>query len=131
MTDRQDIIAGIRALADFLETHPHVPTGIILNTVFVTMDEARQIRKGIPGWAKTADGSYFRYIQAFAGQAPYPDVGCEVYVIKTEDTCRRVQTGTRHVDAVEAHDEPVYEWDCTPDPDDDPTPTSLPAASTG
>ena len=27
-------------------------------------------------------------------------------------TCKKVQTGTKHVDAVEAHDEPVFEYQC-------------------
>jgi len=27
--------------------------------------------------------------------------------------CTRVQVGTQHVEAQEAHDEPIYEYDCT------------------
>lgn len=27
-------------------------------------------------------------------------------------TCERIQVGTRHVDAIEAYEEPVYEWVC-------------------
>ena len=118
-TTRQDKINGIRALADFLEANPDVtlPYNVGIN-LFVEMAEARDIRKGTYGWRKEADGNYFQYIKDFCPElGKYNNVSLNVYVPKSEDTCKRVQTGTRTVEAVEAHEEPIYEWVCGPDAD--------------
>jgi hypothetical protein len=116
--DRAEMIAGLRAMADWLEAHPGVAVDrfspVTMNLFAETEDEARAVRAAAPGgWEKDAKGDYLTYARQFSGEGYRCVVEYQVHVNK-RSTCERVQVGTRHVEAVEAHDEPVYEWRCAP-----------------
>jgi hypothetical protein len=112
--ERQAKIDGLRALAGWLEANPEVPIPYAIDaTVFTDMAEARAIRKHAHGWSKGGSGDWLTYMLSFAGDG-YSGVGYHILVAKADASCRRVQKGVKHVEAVEAHDEPVYEWVCDP-----------------
>jgi len=107
---RARMVSGLRELADTLEQFPGLPVPFVSATVYTdSLDQARAARRGIHGWAKrnSAGSAYVTYEKMF-GQ-----VELGIYVSKS-GACERVQVGTTHVEAVEAHDEPVYEWRCEP-----------------
>lgn len=105
-------IAGIRALADFLEAHPEV---VFTGQTFLSYTD----RDGLVAAAKcgtwrkdyTSD-NFFTLDKNFGG-----GVHLHVYT-EREAVCRKVVTGTRIVDAepakpaVPAHEEPIEEWIC-------------------
>jgi hypothetical protein len=103
-------INGLRQLADFLERHPSVELPYTMGgAVFVELEEARAFMAAAPGgWAKDDAGNYWGYRKNFPGRVEY-----NVYVSR-EQLCQKVQIGTRHVDTVEAHEEPIYKWECAP-----------------
>lgn len=111
-------INAIHALAEWLSDHPNVPIQYGLTiTNYLDMESARDARRDSYGWDKTHDDYSFVYRQTFTDEdtAAWSAVRYEIRVAKSDATCKRVQTGTRHVDAVEAHDEPVYKWVCDGD----------------
>lgn len=126
---RQDVIADLRAFADALEsTSPTVfPTPYVsfslyskeeptednpYNTRHLDVEDARIAMANLPGhWSKYVNQDTLYYVKEFGRTLRY-------YLnIDRTATCRRVQVGTKHIEATEAHDEPVYEWVC-----DDPEP---------
>lgn len=109
-------INGLRKMADWLEANSDIPIPRALGgCVFLDMSEARDIRKTAHGWTKSTTEDYFQYTLRFAPDNPeFNGTNYIVYVQKSEQTCRRVQVGTKHVEAIEAHDVPVYEWQCEP-----------------
>jgi hypothetical protein len=116
--DRAEMIAGLRAMADWLEAHPGVAVDrfvpVSMTLFAASEDEARAIRAAAPGgWEKDAKGDYLSYARRFSGEGYRCVVEYEVHVNK-QTTCERVQVGVKHVEAVEAHSEPVYEWRCAP-----------------
>lgn len=119
---REEQIAGIRRLADALEANSEGRIPTIYIVLYAEMAEARAIRSQMPhGWTKTnhKTSSYISYTKQFCNNADsWEGVQYVIEVAKTE-TCQRVQVGTKHVEAVEAHDEPVYEWQCGPETDGD------------
>lgn len=116
---RADTIQGLRDLADFLEQHPRIGHAVVRADGF--FDDAGELRAAIRltgGWDK-------RYLPSFAIYTKKFGATVELELnIDRDKVCRRVQTGTKHVDAVEAHDEPVFEWIC----DDGPETTAEAAA---
>jgi hypothetical protein len=116
MSDRTDFIANLRAMAQFLEDNPAlpVPYSTYLTHYPQSLEEAREMRNGSFGWEKqnAKDSSFVNFVKKFGGdQFGRGTVAYELAVSKSQ-TCERVQVDTRHVEAVEAHDEPVYEWRC-------------------
>lgn len=121
---RRSIIAGLRELADALEQHPELPTpyGLEVDVFWRTDDNARHDGRltqadargamaALPGgWSKDGLGNYLEYKRAFGDHVAY------ALNLNRADVCKRVQVGVRNVPA---HDEPVYEWDCSPG-DDEP-----------
>jgi hypothetical protein len=121
-THRSEFIANLRALADFLEANDTlpVPYSTYVTHYPSTLDEARTARKGTNGWIKENDknSAYVTYARRFGGdEYGYGTVGYEMTVSK-RNSCKRVQVGTTHVEAVPEHDEPVYEWDCADEADE-------------
>lgn len=120
---REKLIANLKALTAALETHPDlpIPYGVYVSC-YVSTEQARAGRKGIPGWTKTStpESAYTHYEKCFGGgsSCDRSAVVFEMSVPKSE-TCQRVQAGTRHVDEVPAHDEPVWRWDCGTGTEDD------------
>jgi hypothetical protein len=113
-------IAGLRAMADWLEANPAATMGFSSEvSLWVDLAEAREIRKAAPGgWSKGDRDFAVAYSQVFTPDLPeYHQIAYRLYVSKSE-TCEQVQVGTEHVEAVEAHDKPVFEWRCGPAADD-------------
>lgn len=115
---RAQIAAGLQDLADFILSLPdeHTPYTISVHA-YTTEAEGRQIRKLTHSWIKSTstDSDYITYTKNFTPALPgYHQVRYSVNVDKNENgsNCTRVQVGTRHVEATEAYDEPVYEWQC-------------------
>jgi hypothetical protein len=106
---REDLIAGIRDLAAFLESHPDVPVDNVLAYSYPDLGSARKATHLSGHWTKEYAGNLIDYIKSFE-----PRVRLSLSVMRSE-ACKLVQTGTRHVEAVPEHDEPVYGWDCGPD----------------
>jgi hypothetical protein len=71
-----------------------------------SQDEAHDLMRRYPGgWSKKRWDNVITYRKAFS-----EDISLNVHVYLTD--CERVQVGVTHVPAVEAHDEPEYEWRC-------------------
>lgn len=119
MAHRDEMIQGLRELADMLESHAEVttPYDIRVNAFWTSTDDglgdyatpetARAAMTASPGgWTKTYTESNVCYEKEMSGRVSY-----RIFVGR-EMVCTRVQVGTRHVDATPAHDEPVFEWVC-------------------
>jgi hypothetical protein len=107
---RTAAIDGLRQLADMLERTPDVDLPHAMGgAVFVELDEARGYMAASPGgWRKEDSGDYWAYVKAYPG-----NVSFTAYVSR-ENLCRRVKIGTKEVDAVEAHTEDIFKWECAP-----------------
>ena len=121
---RERMIASLHELADLLETHPDLPAPYDLYvSSYVSAEEARACCWGIPHWEKrnSPTASYVSYTRTFGAGGSRYGRGSIVYSLEVgkEATCERIQTGVRHVEATEARDEPVYEWNCTSGPGND------------
>jgi hypothetical protein len=76
---------------------------------YPTLADIRELRKAIAGgWRKHLYGDTAQFTRTYPG-----DVRLIITAERAEQ-CTRVQVGTRHVEAVAAHDEPIYEWRCGP-----------------
>lgn len=127
---RNKMSNALRDLADLLDatTRHEFPTPSIYcdvytveaptdddayNTVPINYNHVRAAMLATPGkWEKYNTTNYVSYTKRIA------DVLRVRLEIARSTTCRRVQIGTEHVEATEAHDEPVYEWQCgEPEPE--------------
>jgi hypothetical protein len=109
---RAEMISSIRALASFLEIHPDVPVEYILAYSYPSLAQARKATHLSGAWDKSFNGSLVDYDKSIGSC-----VKLSMSVMRSE-VCTRVQTGVKHVEAVPAHDEPVYEWKCAPENDE-------------
>ena len=107
--NQDEFVQGLRDMADFFENSgaPVPESGV---TVYL--------------WETSVEATRARAIQMAPCEKIYSD--SSFYLVREfgphrleavwnrEQVCDRVQVGTTHVPAyvVEAHDEPVYEWDC-------------------
>lgn len=113
---RDEIIANLRAMADLFEQNPGmpVPWSVYMATYTDNMEVARSARRGVFGWKKEASPTtaHTDYNLSIGGNEY--GMGSVTYAISVTkaDTCKRVQVGTKHI---EAQDIPVYEWDCGSD----------------
>jgi hypothetical protein len=112
MTDRSDVIAGLREYALFLEQHPLVPEPVVaLFNVFAwTPDEFRAIARTLGDARKGESESWF-YLQKTFGNGA---VGFELNTARASICTRRV-VGTRTIPAKPATvetTEDIVEWDC-------------------
>lgn len=103
---RVAMIAGLRALADFLDAHPQVPCGygMSMNTFASSKAELAEIARTAPKWRKSFSGEYAFLVQDFGGGVTY-----EVN-INRETVCRKIVTGT-HVEPERIVEDIV--WECT------------------
>lgn len=105
-TDRQECIAGLRELADFLDAHPEVAAPLYSSLLSrVNTREDLMAVAQIGGWKKVYEGEYFTLRRTFAG------VTLDVYTDRTT-VCRKVVTGQRVVPARPECTEDVFEWVC-------------------
>lgn len=102
----------LKRVADSEQAPTAYHTGVSVAIFFDTVDEMRKARAIIGGkWARTDTPDHGTVIWESADQT------MRLFVYKTTTgTCTRVQTGTKHVEAQAAHDEPVYQWVCNPEP---------------
>lgn len=121
---RSKVIDSLRDLADILKSTPRelFPTPDINVSVYsvetptdddqyhctpVTPAIVRAAMAAAPGsWHKFSANDHISY---------YKDIGDPLsfrFHVSRSTTCTKVQVGTKEVPAVEAHDEPVYEWRC-------------------
>lgn len=108
---RAATIQGLRDLADFIEAHPQIPLPFMpgFDVMFDDVDALRAAFHLTGKWDKKYLPTYAYYRKDFG------PVGLELTIAR-DKVCRRVQTGTKRVEAVEAHDEPVWDWVCTEEP---------------
>jgi hypothetical protein len=119
MSHATETAKGLHALADAIESGAlPLPFDVEVNVHWLldgdrhitekpTADTARAAMAALPGaWNKRYLANYVVYERDFGGSVVYS------INLNREDICRKVMTGTKHVDAIEAHDEPVYEWVC-------------------
>lgn len=109
MSKREEFIAGLREVADFLEKNPSVPCPRY-ETLYVPTDKdgLREAAKA-PGHAdKGAFGEQF-YIDRTFGPVKI------TFAADRAEVCRKVVKGTREVPerVVPARTEEIIEWECT------------------
>jgi hypothetical protein len=110
MNNREEFIKGLRDIADFFEDRPELPIPNYGESFYIwekSLVNARERAIQMAPAEKIYLESYFNLQRRFG---PH-----KVVVSWARDAiCERVQVGTKHVPAytVEAHEEPVYEWDC-------------------
>jgi hypothetical protein len=108
--DTAAAIRGLRAFADWLEENPEYAEDTMLDTTFnafaVDRDHLGQWARVLGHARKVFSSSWFYLERNFGG-----DVKLHVNVNRTQ-VCRKVQTGTKVVPAVEEHEVPIYEWEC-------------------
>jgi hypothetical protein len=85
-TDRQQTIAGLRELADFLEANPDVPTESLTPTGQYSVDvwhpvaERRAIVDQVAaalGEKPTYNGKHYKVVRTFSGGVTYQAVSCK------------------------------------------------------
>lgn len=105
---REEKIAGLRALAAYLEAHPEVPVPVLGRMyAFATKDKLRAIARALRSATKTASGDYFALEKSFGPvilQVNFP----------RDQVCRRVVVGVDHVPekTIPAHIVERVEWFC-------------------
>lgn len=123
LSEREKWIAGVRALASFIEAHPDVPVPVsnIQLCIFPKLEEMRKYVSIFGKAKKEALGdSYFTLNKVF-----YKDHYTEIYLQATwerEQVCERVVTGRKKVmqkvqvkpaETIEVETEvETYEWRC-------------------
>lgn len=121
MSEREEFIAGLRALADWLEERPELPAPIGGERVLVFTQDVETFREHLRHMGavekKYSGDDYACAIKRFG------PINYEVFTDR-EKVCRRMQVGIRTivqevpVEDVETKtvevEEPVYEWDCSP-----------------
>ena len=109
LKERQGLIDGLRAFADFLEQTPDAPTpyGSGQYDAFAyTKEQLNEFRVAVGGKLdKKATGDYF-FLQKTFGPINY-DIN-----IARERICEKIVTGKRIVPAVPEREEDVVEWKC-------------------
>jgi hypothetical protein len=106
-TRREGYIAGLRALADFLEQHPDMPTPYYdtINIFVPTREEIATIAR-LTSWEKEYQTTYFVLRKMFGD-----DLRLEVNIDRGA-VCRKVVTGTKTVPAQPEHTIEEYAWVC-------------------
>lgn len=108
IAERVAEIAGLRALADFLDAHPDiVPSSQTYNVYVNSREELARIARATT-WQKVYVGNFFILRKMFGG------IQLDVYTDR-ELVCKPVVTGKKIVEAVPAqpeHEEDIVEWVC-------------------
>jgi hypothetical protein len=108
---REEYIQGLRDIADFFEARPDLPTPSFGESIFIwerSLENARERGIQMAPCEKEHTDNYFHLVRKFGPHTLKVTWG-------RDDVCERVQVGTKHVpeEVIPAHDEPIYEWDCT------------------
>ena len=108
--ERQQVIAGLRDLARFLEDHPDVKVFPYIGMVVPFQDrEEFAVTALALGRAEKKHDSHYFSLERFFG----PYVRYEAF-IACEKVCTRLVVGTRDVveQVIPAHTEEIVEWEC-------------------
>jgi hypothetical protein len=117
-----EMAAALRMLADDIE-HDRVPApfDVKSDVWWLTGDDGHLGERVTPvdarlsmdltpgGWSKSMSDAYVSYVKNYGGNVQL-DIN-----IERAQVCRKVEVGTRTVPATEAHEVPVYEWECDPE----------------
>jgi hypothetical protein len=108
LSQRDALIADLRALAAFLEDHPHVfaPSYVQIDA-FPSLDDYKTTARAA-SWEKVPIDTWQALRRTFPGGLIY-NVN-----IPREQVCRRVVVGRRFVEAVAAHEIEIVQWQCEP-----------------
>lgn len=116
---RTNFIASLREFANLLEANPDLPVPYYsFASVWAENEEhGRNSRHGVHGWKKNnrKEDGYFSYSLPIGGEEFGSGTITYTIMVPKSEVCKKVQVGTRMVEAVEAHEEPVYEWVCGPE----------------
>lgn len=109
MAERQDMIYGLRELADFLEGNPEVPVpyDVEVNVWLTTREEMAAVARVGGTWEKIFSFNYFMLKKAFGNGA----VSFEVNTNR-EQVCRKIVTGTEVIPAQPEREVEKFEWVC-------------------
>jgi hypothetical protein len=104
MNDREELIQGLRDMADFLEQQPDVPIVYHagMSVPVFGIDTIRAAIRAMGDVEKRFEGNYVSVIRRF-GPVKY-----EVFVAR-EDVCEKTVVGKR---VVPEHEEEIVEWSC-------------------
>lgn len=117
-TLREQLIADMRAVADFFEAHPDlpVPGKLELDVYGVSKEQLRAVARAFPRVEKGASDIVFWLRCRFSYHTRLDFNGIR------EEICERVEVGTRLVaeqivpakeaQVIPAHEEPIVEWRC-------------------
>jgi hypothetical protein len=110
------VVAGLRELADFVEANPEFAKAfpVTVHVPVTTRDEIVAFARKLGRSKKVADNNYVIFRRSFG------PVEVEVFALKTEATCRRVELGEKTIPAepetvIPAKPErveKVYGWEC-------------------
>lgn len=114
LTDRNiEFVKGLRALADFYESHPAVPlpcaeTGTIMTCCFTNKDDFLQAARYLGKSDKAAFGDNFELRHWFSSKVRLD------LAIPREQVCEKVVIGFRKVPAFSVPEttEEIVEWKC-------------------
>jgi len=116
--ERIDLVDGLRKMADFFEAHPEIecPYSVQANVYGASKESLQAFAKAAGRVDKDAVGSTFWLRKKFSQKVQLD------FNAQRDEVCEQVQVGTKMVEAqperievheaVEAHEEPVYEWRC-------------------
>ena len=119
MGDTQEFVSGLRALADWYESHPEMPVPMYTPfNVWVDIHYSDPVEvkaliadfaRKLPGKvSKESNEQTFKVSADFGGGITL-GAGALRSVV-----CTPKQVGTRIIPATEAREVPIYEWDCDP-----------------
>ena len=108
---REEYIQGLRDAADFFESRSDLPVPNLGETMMIferSLSSAKERSIQMAPCEKVYTESFFHLERKFG-----PHTVSVTW--RRDEVCERKQVGTKHVPAyvVEAHEEPVYEWDCS------------------
>lgn len=122
ITRRQQMAEALTKLAEDIGSGKlPVPYAIEISTYWTldseghisepnTVNTARRAMDATPGnWSKNHTANYTQYTKWYGNGVSF------IIGMDRSNVCRKVQVGVKHVPAVAAHEEPVYEWSCGPD----------------
>lgn len=107
MTDREQLIDGLRRMADFLEANPCVKEPLCE----LTLNAFVHTREELAGQARLADWEKAWYGDWFALRRSFGPVRLDVN-IERELVCRRVAKGTRTIPAQPERTVEDFDWVC-------------------
>ncbi len=114
--ERESKIAGLRQLADFLESNPTAPMPYISDFSVYLYEKADLIglTKGLGKFDKKYSEWYLSLVKEFGPIKYQLHIGREQICEKKQVGVKKVPAQKRQIiKAQKAHEEPIYEWQCS------------------